>query len=432
MKRFLGLLLLLCLMPLGALAGDPSVYCYAVNPDGDTVPVYQKASTSSHKVGDFYVHQPMLWDGWEEDDADGWVKLMEPDVGYIQTRYLVQETYDADFSYSGLDRLPVLTAKGDIPLLEDTSSGSKTTSTLPNGLRLLALGDCGDYYYVEVLHVYLCGFVRKIDVAATGEFRSIMEDTQVPLQAVYPPEGMSFAPAYSDCERTEAFQGGYESTYVYQQLENWAVVSGGFMETRFLDPHGDHSMPTAYTRTSDEASRLLLRWEPRKDEYYAGKYFSGLPVVVLAQSGDYTQVAFGDTCNWFATEYLTDTQTDQRVRAIVPLGATVGYASEQLTLAPGEEILLIGSSSSDMLFLANGRQYRISLEDVMPVEGSGMLSARTTTRLKMHSCITNVARDEVTSIAKGKKVTVLLHGDEYSKIEYNGSIGYVMTKYLQF
>lgn len=432
MKRFSLLLLVLFLLPACAMAGDPSVHCYAVNPAGDTVPVYHKPSTASARVGDFYVHQSMIWDGDLEDDADGWVKLAEPDVGYIQTCYLAQETYDDESSLWGTDRLPLLIAAQDAPLLEAASAGADLISALPAGLHLLALGDCGGYYYVEVPAVYLFGFIRKSDVTLTGEFRSAVKEWPYTSRTVYPAHGLSFAPAYRNCERTEALYGPSGSTCVYQQLEDWSVTSHGFVENRFFDAGGDHSMPTAYTRTSDAASRLLLRWEPEKGEYYAGKYFSGLPVVILARSGDYTHVAFGDVCNWFATEYLTDVQTDRRVRATVPMGATLGYPPDQLTLAPGGEILLIGSSGTDMLFLANGRQYRISLEDVMPLDNSGVLQARTTTRLKMHTSITNSAADDVTLIPKGKKVTVLLHGDEYSKILYDGKIGYVMTGYLKF
>lgn len=435
MKRFFLLMLILCLMPLHTLAGDPSVRCYAVNPNGNTVPVYKKASTKSAKVGDFYVHQPMVWDCWEDDDADGWVKLTEPDVGYIQTKYLTEEPYSGRNPYAGSDCVPVFTAGDGVPLLDAASSTADSTA-LPGGLRLLTLGDCGQYYYVQVQYASLSGFVRKEDVQATEDFCSVTKDGPRDVKTrIYHADGLDFVPAYTDCSRSRAHNSAQNSVFVFQLLEDWALTNYGFIETRFLDENGDHSLPTAYTSTSDEASRLLLRWKPEKSTDYAGKYFSGVPVTILAQSGDYTQVAIGSRyTNWFATQYLTDTQVDRTVQASVTQLFEESFHGHPggVHFIPGKEVTLIGSTKHEMITLYNNKLLFIPLEFLMPVDGSGVLEAKTTVRLKMHASITNQDGNQTTLIPKGKKVTVLLHGDEYSKIEYQDEIGYVKTNYLKF
>lgn len=454
MKRFFLLMLLLCLLPLIALAGDPTVHCFAVNPQGDTVPVYQKASTRSAKVGDFYVHQPMYWDCWEDDDADGWVKLTEPDAGYIQTKYLAELQYETRDPHKGQDRLPLVIAGDDIPLLSRKSTKAKTQFTLPKGMELLVLGDCGDMYFVTYRYKYasdeyissrfgeMDGFVRKDDVLATGETHSLFSgDIQGQKVSLFPAEGITGTPVYDSFARDRAGISHAGTITLLQDLGEWSITEWNIVESRFLKEDGDHSMPTAYTRTSDDSSRLLRRFGPEKSTLYNGKYFSGVPVVILAQSGDYTQVALSGTSAtaWFDTDFLTDQQTDRTVHALVPQVATAAIAEmfssrtlSSLTLSPGTELTLIGSRGKDMLFISKGAEYRISLEDVMPIDNSGVLEAKTTTRLKMHSTITEGVKDDITLIPKGKKVTVLLHGDEYSKIDFGGKIGYVMTKYLKF
>ncbi len=446
MKRFFFLMLLLCLLPQAGLAGDPTVFCLAVNPTGDTVPIYQKTSTKSEKIGDFYVYQPMYWDCWEDDDADGWVKLTEPDAGYIQTKYLEQYQHEASDSPKGQDRLPLVIAGDEIPLMSGRSAKGKIKCTLPKGIELLVLGDCGDMYFVSFRYKYaagrfdeLDGFVHKEDVLATGETHSLFSgDIQRQKVSLFPAEGITGTPVYDSFARDRAGISHAGTITLLQDLGEWSITEWNIVESRFLKEDEDHSMPTAYTRTSNDSSRLLRRFGPEKSTRYNGKYFSGVPVVILAQSGDYTQVALSGTSTtaWFDTDFLTDQQTDRRVQAGVPLEtfAATGtmFSSKKLKLAAGTELTLIGSRGKDMLFISKGEEYCISLEALMPINNSGVLEAKTTTRLKMHSSITEGADDDVILIPKGKKVTVLLHGDEYSKIEFDGKIGYVMTKYLKF
>lgn len=447
MKR-VGILIVLicCLLPWTALAGDPSVYCYLYAPGGETVPIYAKASTKSKKVGDFYSGASVSWNSWEEDDSDGWVYLGDDaHRGYVQTRYLVDELPDelTDADGDSIAVFPQLEVSSDTALRERLSSKAEEITRLPSGMKLVALGDCGDSWLVSVQGMFFQkGFVPKADTRATGVSVSEFEPLPGQYEArLYPSDPLIDVPLYN----TPAAESLYRvwpprSVQVCLSCGDWTLISPWedrsccWVESRFLDPNGDHSLPVAYTSTERPADRLLLRFRPEKSEKYEGKFFSGVPVVILARRGDWSDVRFGSISGWFMTSYLTAQYEDGCVRAQATEELTVTKAGSELTLKKGDSVLLIGSLDNDMICLTPaGETFSLPIQKLMPVEDSGVLLAKTTSRLKMRGPALDKDDDSVLrSLAKGVKVKVLLHGDVWSKIEYDGEIGYVMTKYLKF
>lgn len=459
MKR-VGILIILvcCLLPWTALAGDPYIYCHLYAPDGGTVPIYAKASTKSKKVGDFYSGASVSWNSWEDDDSDGWVYLDDDHpIGYVQTKYLVDELpaelTDADGN--SIATFPQLEVPSDTALRERPSSKAEEVTRLPSGMKLIALGDCGDYWYVSVQGLYYQeGFVTKADVRVTGasvsEFEPLVSQYEAQL---YPSDPLTDVPVYNTPTAENLYrEWSPMSVWVCLSCGDWTLISPRedgsdcfWVESRFLDPNGDHSLPVAYTSTERPADRLLLRFWPEKSDDYKGKFFSGVPVVILAQKGEWSDVRFGNISGWFMSSYLT-TQCgeDGRVQAQVTEDLTVQraspsmthnkYVTSELTLKKGDTVLLIGSAYDDMIYLApSGEAFAIPIQKLMPVEDSGVLQAKTTSRLKMRGPALDKGDDTVIrSLAKGVKVKVLLHGDVWSKIEYDGDVGYVMTKYLKF
>lgn len=449
MKR-VGILIILvcCLWPWTALAGDPYAHRYLYAPGGETVPIYAKASTKSKKVGDFYSGASVSWNSWEEDDSDGWVYLDDDNHrGYVQTKYLVDELPDelTDADGNSIATFPQLEVPSDTPLLERPSSRAEEVTRLPSGMKLIALGDCGDYWFAGVQGMFFQkGFVTKADVRVTGASVSALEPLVGQYEAqLYPSDPLINVPIYHTPTAESLYQEwSPRSVWVCLSCGDWTLISpqeDGFdcswVASRFLDPNGDHSLPVAYTSTERPADRLLLRFWPKKSDEYNGKFFSGVPVVILAQQGDWSNVRFGSISGWFMTSYLTtQCSEDGRVQAQVTEDLTVKKGESVLTLKKGDTVLLIGSQDGDMIYLApSGEAFAIPIQKLMPVDDSGVLQAKTTSRLKMRGPALDKGDDTVIrSLAKGVKVTVLLHGDVWSKIEYDGEIGYVMTKYLKF
>lgn len=458
MKR-VGILIILvcCLLPWTAQAGDPYIHCHLYAPGGETVPIYAKASTKSKKVGDFYSGPSVSWDSWEEDDSDGWVYLDgDYPIGYVQTKYLVDELPDelTDADGDSIATFPQLEVSSDTSLRERPSSKAEEVNRLPSGMKLIALGDCGDYWFVSIQGMFFQkGFVAKADVRTTGASVSESEPLVGQYEAqLYPSDPLINVPIYNT-PATENLDQEWSPRSVWVGLScgDWTLIASRedgpywlWVESRFLDPNGDHSLPVAYTSTDRPADRLLLRSQPKKSDQYDGKFFSGVPVVILAQKGDWSDVRFGNINGWFMTSYLTaQCSEDGRVQAQVTEDLTVQsvgpgltrrYVSSELTLKKGDTVLLIGSAYDDMIYLApSGEAFAIPIQKLMPVEDSGVLQAKTTSRLKMRGPDLDKDDDTVIrSLAKGVKVKVLLHGDVWSKIEYDGDVGYVMTKYLKF
>lgn len=449
MKR-IGILIILigCLLPWTALAGDPYIHCYLYAPQGGTVPIYEKASVKSQKVGDFYSGASATWNIWEDDDSDGWVYLDDDQpIGYVQTKYLVDVLPDELRSPDGISlaAFPQLEVPEDTMLLERPSSKADKISRLPAGIKLIALGDCGDYWYVSLQGLYeQKGFVPKADVRATGTTVSESEPLIGQYETeLYPSDPLTVIPVYNTPAAEDLFgEWTPKPVWVFLSCGDWTLISprqdGSYycrwVETRFLDPDGDHSLPTAYTSTDRPADRLLLRFWPEKSDNYLAKFFSGVPVVILAQKGEWSYVRFGNISGWFMTSYLTEQSEDGRVQAQVAEDLSVKKGSSELTLKKGETVLLIGSLDDDMICLSpTGERFDLPIQKLMPVEDNGVLQAKTTSRLKMRGPTLKDGDDTmIRSLAKGVTVTVLLHGDVWSKIEYDGEIGYVMTKYLAF
>ncbi|MBR4502752.1 MAG: SH3 domain-containing protein [Clostridia bacterium] len=245
---------------------------------------------------------------------------------------------------------------------------------------------------------------------------------------------------------------------VMAELDGWVQLDDGyFMERRFLDPDGDHSVTYATVKTSGVLNRLRVHSGTFNDQVFL-KLSSGTQVQVPAHTDEWASVfitgpgggtsesgkvkmeflAFGDASK------VKNGST--RVRCTRELYGNSKYdvSPEKLwwkefSLPAGTEMTVIGicTESDDgweryFCLLDDGTA--VTVEDcggvLEPLEGPGV-KVKTTSRVKMRMGPGKEA-EEILTLNQGTGVEVLLRGENWTIVKYRDQVGYVMSKYLQF
>ncbi len=131
------------------------------------------------------------------------------------------------------------------------------------------------------------------------------------------------------------------------------------------------------TITSENGYGVRLREGPSKAYNPLGTFDVGTTVVVLQRGDEWSQLQIGDTVGWMLNKYLVFGTTGTT-------GATVSTANAVVYSSNGLRVWLRATAGGTRLFLNS----------------------------------------------PGTAVTVLDYGDEWCRVSVNGTIGYMMTKYL--
>ncbi|MBR6027994.1 MAG: SH3 domain-containing protein [Clostridia bacterium] len=453
MKRLLTLLLalalLIALQP-SACAWDPDVDTWLVSTDGAPIPVYGKASAASKPLGTLVSGQKAWYDTTRQNyDQKGWIRLGGPVDAYVRAEFLRDSTPDG-VKYSTwpsesaiLPPAParVLTAVGGARLMDGTGKKAKALGELPEGLRLMALGDFGDWWYAEIIGGEK-GYLRKREAKETDEtVENLNILPSIGIVTLYPADGVEGVPVYSGLDKTmgslrSTRKDSNRRTALYQQGEGWAVINhwdgNWLVETRFLEEDGDHSLPAKYVVTSKPGNRLLLRETPERNDEYIAKLFSGAKLYCLCENGNWTAVSAGSYSGWVQTAYLSaERGTDMQ--------PTVSVTDEYMSLRDlgdslraDNRLTLIGSVDDSMIGLdAAGVCHTLPIEVLVRQDTGERLTAKAVSNVKLRLRAETFAK-ELCTIKKGQRVTVILQGDVWSRVEYQGQTGYVMTRYLGF
>lgn len=102
-------------------------------------------------------------------------------------------------------------------------------------------------------------------------------------------------------------------------------------------------------------------------------------------------------------------------------------------LAAGTELTVIGTSDKGVLICLTDGGKLCSFRDdgsIEVLESSGT-EVKTGSRVKMR-VVPDKSADTILTVPKGKKVAVLLRGNEWTIVRYNGQTGYIMSQYLIF
>ncbi len=466
MKRFCALLLTICLalaLCPGARAGD--FYGDAIlNGKDGTVTLYKKASAGGGTVGTFcngvtveyYTEEYSLKSQWLEVTIEGrgveitgYVRGSDLTDGYVET---APHTYAVNTSV--VKTYPAAeVAEDGAAVYGGAGRKAGVVGRLYAGVPVYVLGDCGDRYFISVAGALTHGFMDKSALRLTGgtgaDDAEIAPITEGVVYASDEP-GQNIVPMYETCAKyreppSRLYDG--DAVSVLGQWGDWALVAKesswygkiGFVESRFLDEQGDHSLTVLYVRTDKPNNRLLLRSRKDETDDYNGKFFPGVPVIALTEqdewnNNDFTYVSVGGQFGYFKNEYLL-TLCDEPLRyATLTETVTVNRrSSNEFTLPKGARAALLGSRDADMYALtADGRFVELPIDCLTPENDNYAFIAKVSaSSLKMRE-----APDEdgavMRSISQNTSVRVLLHGDVWSQIEYKGGVGYVMTRYLKY
>ncbi len=248
------------------------------------------------------------------------------------------------------------------------------------------------------------------------------------------------ATGYSDIQPLCIEDG--KTVTVMAELDGWVQLDDGyFMELRFLDPAGDHSVTYATVKTSGVLNRLRIHSGIFNDEVFL-KLSSGARVQVPAHTDEWASVYISGS-GWGNTEsgrvkmeFLVFGDASKVKNGCV----RVRLNSSALTYPVGTEMTVIGiftvrDSSEPECFLClldDGTTIGVSDTGgvLEPLEGSGV-KVKTNSSVKMRMGPSKEA-EVIRTLNRGTSVEVLLRGENWTIVKYKDQVGYVMSKYLQF
>ncbi len=351
-----------------------------------------------------------------------------------------------------------------------TTPGHKhVTAKHAPGTLLRICGEFGEDYYVEDMNGR--GFISKeavIYYCALDWEKNRQVGYGLPGQeekTVYS-NGESIAVGFSAtgfCDLEPQVLEPGRKVVILRYLENdMAQLSqGAFIETRFLDPEGDHSLTVATVKSSRILDRLNVRFAASKDSTVVVKLCAGVQVQVTSHTEDWAAVYLsgpggGQTYTGSAMmEYLAFGQGARQVEN----GCTQVLLKEKLytgnggfeyraswgdigkeALLPGTELTVIGcevpfSDEGPDRFVcqtADGRLVVIWNDEgvLEPLEGTG-ITVRTNSNVRFRE-EPNKEAEVIRTLSSGTKVEVLLRGETWTMVDDKGTAGYVMSRYLSF
>jgi len=183
-----------------------------------------------------------------------------------------------------------------------TAPGHKTLAAKhAAGTLVMVCGEFGDDYFVSFNGLHRSGFMPKSALkkvsgltwrqANRSDENWGLADTRE--AAVYTDGGPiavgASAMGYSALDPV-VLQNGAKVT-VLREMDGWAQLSGGsFIESRFLDPDGDHSIAYATVKTDGPLSRLNVRSYPSADAWVEVKLCAGAQVQVASHTDSWAAV----------------------------------------------------------------------------------------------------------------------------------------------
>ena len=355
----------------------------------------------------------------------------------------------------------------DAPLY--TTPGHKTLAARhAAGTLIMVCGEFGDDYFVRFDgNGFRGGFMpksalKKIGTLTYRQANYISEKwglTDAREATVYTDGGPiaigASATGYSAFDPI-VLENGKQVT-VFREINGWAQLSGGsFIESRFLDPDGDHSVAYATVNTSGPLNRLNVRRYPSTDAWVQVKLCAGAQVQVASHTDDWAAVLIvgpeggEEESGSVQMKYLVfgdDTQIKNgcvRVRLTEDRYYEDQYRYDKKQLRPaGTELTVLGVNDGYDIERDNCDCFLCLTEDGQTVNicneggilepvGEGLgLTAKAASNVRMRVSPSKDA-EVIRTLDKGTKVEVLLRGEGWTLVKYKDQTGYVMSRYLSF
>ena len=437
--------------------------------DGDGAPVYT-SSSGSKKAGILYNG---YWDSISLNPTNGRYDctLTEDYTVWInQEKAMNREPSERQGSDEWVAKMPcsIFLAEivSDNTSVYTTPAHKKESTRQAAGTLCVVCGEFGTDYF---LNGPVDGFVPKEAVRKVSDmtYAQAHSDTFIwdnpETCTIYASMENPVYPAASATGYSDMFYyGGYTKNVqavILKDLGDWVQLTHGqFVEKRFLDPDGDHSYPVAYVKTSGILDRLNVRSSASTEAMSEVKLCSGVPVCIVSATEKWAVVFFGGPngglryTGCVMREFLDsggdsvkDGSTLVRLTNDLPGNNEMTYFRESAkgnVLPAGTILKVIGvydhqnNSRSDQpdRFLCEteeGKYITVESTGVLePLQESGVqASVRSSVRMRKAP---NPDADVIRQVKAKAKVEVLLRGEVWTLVKYNGETGYMMSRYLSF
>ncbi len=463
MRRFwVGFMLLLLLLAAGsASAGDNRVI---VATSGEGTPVYASA-TSQRQVGTLYNG---FYQGIGLDDTNGRYEcgLTKDTVVWINQQRAESRLPEGVYG-------PGDTGAADVPcncfLAEVTADSAKLYSGTGHkhilaehraGTLVLVCGSFGNDYYIMRAG---SGFMPK------GTLRKVQDLTFVQAyDGTFGMEGLETATVYLEQDRLQlsasatgvseertntSVENGVEVA-ILRNLGDWVQVAvrtrygwsyGGFMEKHYLDPDGDHGVPTAVIKTDHPLNRLNVRYSADKNSWSQVKFCSGLRVQVLGSANGWTEIAiYAEKGTWSEHGFVKSIYLATGDEANVVPNACVRvrllrdykpyrYGNEIYPAGTEGTVIGVEETNRFVIRLDSGVVRSFPDEDadplLIPIDPP-VWEARTTKQIALREG-PNSKSKKIRSLKSGTTVEVLLRGEKWVLVRVNGETGYVLNNAIK-
>lgn len=471
MKRWMLILLALVLLSISsAHAGDNSI---DITAEGSGIAVYQ-TSSGRKEIGTLYngyfVSLSLedtngLYSCWLTNDMTVWM-----DEDKALARYPRDENGFLDWHAWRDMRNTVPCGMFVAEVTEEeaplyTSPGHKNlVARHKKGTLMQVCGEFGDDYFVDMGNI--CGFIPKTAVKryadVTMENRyTWMNDMAVDECTVHTggvPLALGFSATGYCAEAPVTVEDG-EKVKVLKYLDGWAqLAGGGFIETRFLEEKGDHTICYATVKSSEKLNRLNVRRTADKESRVVMKLFSGAKVQVPCHTEDWAAVYVTgiegsvEITGSAMMEYLVfDDETV--MDGCIPVRVTKNvYRGDGSTLygswdgnqclPAGEKLTVIGVEGEYDIEWDRGDRFLCQTADgkvVVIWNGDGVLEPEECTGIHVRTNASVRMRQKphkeaasLRTLSSGTKVEVMLRGEGWTMVRYKEQTGYVMSRYLNF
>lgn len=478
--RIKGFLLMLCIFCLLA----PSAFGLQVAAKGSGVAVYAQ-SNAEEPVGVIYNGYRLSALSEQENGRTACAFPNHDGVVWVNREAAqenIPETWYADSRMTARKKLEDMPC--EIFLAEVVMEGAPLygdwqhetcTSTQKKGTLVRVCGQIGADYLVDNASVYsvkrdLAGFMpveclRKIRTLSYPQASSPdygLED--VKTATVYT-DGQELAIAYSatgQCALPPRVLRDGEKVKVLREGDGWAQLQdGGFVESRFLEKEGDHSIPLAIVKASHALNRVNVRSEADASARAVVKLWSGakvqVPSVMDGWASVYLTGATGSRAmeGCMMLEYLAfEGEAVENACPVVRLNTDVfadfqgnGFGIDKPysrhigeKLPAGTEMTVVGIFANSSV--ENGENYVCQLEDgrvialfdeggfLEPLAGTG-ITVKVNTGVKLRVKAEKEAKS-LRTLSNGTQVEVMLRGEGWTMVRYKDQTGYVMSRYLNF
>lgn len=347
-----------------------------------TVNLRAGASTNTQRIGSYKK------DTWVRiiGETGSWYRITGPDgkSGYMMKEYVY-------ISADAKGIVGIVNAKNSLNLRASASSNARVIGSYPKGVPCILLSEQGDWYHVSVdgkAGYFSEAYLTKKYMAYSADVATVVSQNGGSVNIRTGP-GKNYGVIKS------VKSGSY--VMILQQGSGWWKISAngsvGYMDSSYLKDGivtknasssgngitggttgGNTSAGSTVGYAVVDASALYLRAAASQSSRSLGLYGRGTRVDVLEQGAEWCRVNVSGKTGYMKSEYLE----------------------------------FYGMSASATAYVTHPDRTYVNMRNA-PSQATGAVLAK---------------------VPHGTKVTVLVPGDTWSQIKYNGRTGYMMTRYL--